>query len=67
MPSDNHESSAEPLFGQPSDADRRACAAELIPVVRRLMQQGLPTNAILAALCDATVVTVDHHCRQQRG
>jgi hypothetical protein len=41
------------------DAERAACLRELDPVVRRLLQQGKTTNAIISALAAATFLTLD--------
>jgi hypothetical protein len=54
------ETIAETLFGEPADDDLKMCMSEILPAVQKLVDRGLPPNAIIRALAEATVATVDH-------
>lgn len=52
------------VFNEPPDHERIACINELEPVIRSLMQQGMRTGSIIAALAHMTVLTAN---AQQRN
>jgi hypothetical protein len=59
-----YEAVAEMLFGEPSEDDLKTCRSEIRPAVRRLVDQGIPPNAIVeATLAEATeaAIALDTH------
>ena len=47
------------LFDDPSDDDLKTCMSEILPSVRRLVDGGMPQSAIVQALAQATLATIE--------
>jgi hypothetical protein len=53
------EAIAGTLFDEPSDDDLKTCMSKILPTVRGLVDRGLPESAIVQALAQATLATIE--------
>jgi hypothetical protein len=54
------EAIVDTLFSEASEDHLEICRLEIAPAVSRLVHQGIPPNAIIRALAEATDATIDH-------